>query len=166
MSTTEPELVARRGHGECSTEIVPAQGLWAKLKAECFTDPNLPPADIITTDDELLVRVTLCLQGDLRHHLCGRLCFKLAWDSCGPADDGEVVEWRDMDPCRTRDDCYVVEFRLPAGRLEAGECGTVYCFCVTVSSRTIECPNEDPPYYTGLIHGFCRDICCIMVRPA
>ena len=77
-----------------------------------------------------------------------------------------MVIWREMDPCLTRDDCYVVDFSLPPGTLQAGECGTIYCFCVTVSSRTKECPGKVPPYYTGLIHGFCKDICCIMVRPA
>ena len=105
----------------------------------------------------------LCIEGELRRHLCGELCIQLAWESCGPAKEGQVTQWIDMDPCMADDECYEYTFRLPGGTFEAGECGTVYCFCVTVSSRK-RCP--DGRVYTGLIHGFCRDICCIMVRPA
>ena len=152
---------ATKGHGTCSVEIVPPPGLTATLSAECFEgEPALDPTDIITDQQELIVKVKLCIDGDLRRHLCGRLCFRLAWESCGPAEEDQRVIWVDLDPCR--DECYEAVFRLPPGTLAAGECGNIYCFCVTVSSR-MECDGRT---FTGLIHGFCRDICCIMVRPA
>lgn len=153
------------GHGHkkrCSVEIVPPGGLRGTLEAECFElDPVLNPTDVITDKQRFRVRVRWCLLGDLRRHLCGSFCVCVAWESCGPAVEGQWCQEIPLNPCDD-DGCYELDFDFAPGQLPAGDCGTIYCLCVTISSRQI-CP--DGTKYVGLMHGFCKDVCCIMVRP-
>jgi hypothetical protein len=150
------------GHRKkCSVEIVPAGRLEGTLEAECFElDPALQPTDIITDRQSFRVRVKWCVIGELRRHLCGTWCIQIAWESCGSGPEGEWHRDIDFDGC-DEDGCYQLDFDFPPGRLPAGECGTVYCLCVTLSSKRV-CGERK---YVGLIHGFCKDVCCIMVRP-
>jgi len=161
MSETA-EAVPAKGQGpagDCSVLIVP-KPLSATLSVECTEALD---DGIIAENESLSVLVRLCIKGDLRRHLCGELCLKLAWESCGSAPEGEVKHWIELDPCLPEDKCYEHTFTLPGSTFQAGDCGTMYCFCVTMSSR-MKC--EDGRTYTGLIHGFCKELCCIMVRPA
>lgn len=146
----------------CSVEIVPPPGLSATLEASCHEgDPSLDPTDVITDKQELIVKVKWCVQGDLRRHLCGTWCVCVAWESCGPGPEEQWCERLPFNPCLPDNQCYEQIFRFPPGRLPAGDCGTIYCLCVTLSSEVV-C---DGTKYVGLIHGFCKEVCCIMVRP-
>jgi hypothetical protein len=152
------------GHGGkiCTVEIVPPGGLTGTLEAECFEIGNLlDPVTVISDKQTLRVKVKWCLLGDLRRHLCGSFCVAVQWESCGPAVEGEWVKQINLDPCDD-DGCYELDFDFGPGVLKPGECGTVYCLCVTISSRQI-CP--DGTKYVGLMHGFCKDVCCVMIRP-
>jgi hypothetical protein len=155
------ELVGHRRR--CEIEIVPPPGLRATLEASVHEgDPELPPTDIISTNQELIVKVKWCVLGDLRRHLCGTWCVCVSWESCGPALEGQWCQRLPFDPCLPDDKCYEAIFRFEPGRLSAGDCGTIYCLCVTLSSEA-DCP--DGTRYPGLIFGFCKDVACVMVRP-
>jgi hypothetical protein len=164
MTETAESLGLAHHRRRCSVEIVPPPGLRATLEASCHEgDPALPPTDIISANQELLVKVRWCVQGDLRRHLCGTWCVNVAWESCGPGPEEQASQRVPFDPCLPDDRCYEAEFRFPPGTLPPGDCGTIYCLCVTLSSE-VTCP--DGTRYAGLIFGFCRDVCCVMVRPA
>lgn len=164
MAETAESLELGRHRKKCEVEIVPPPGLRATLEASAHEgDPVLPPTDIISDKQELLVKVKWCVQGDLRRHLCGTWCVSVAWESCGPGPEQQADPKRvPFDPCLPDDRCYETEFRFPPGTLPAGDCGTIYCLCVTLSSE-VTCP--DGTRYAGLIFGFCKDVSCIMVRP-
>jgi hypothetical protein len=164
MAETGESLELGHHRRRCSVEIVPAPGLTATLEASCHEgDPAQPPTDIIGANQPLIVRVKWCVQGDLRRHLCGTWCVNVAWESCGPAPERQESQRVEFDPCLPDDKCYEAVFRFPPGTFDPGDCGTIYCLCVTLSSERT-CP--DGTKYAGLIFGFCRDVCCIMVRPA
>jgi hypothetical protein len=164
MAETAESLELARHRKKCEIEIVPPPGLSATLEASVHEgDPELPPTSIISENQELLVKVKWCVQGDLRRHLCGRWCVKVAWESCGPGEESESGPIHvDFDPCLPDDKCYEAEFRFPPRTLKAGDCGAVYTLCVTLSSETEECAGTR---YAGLIFGFCDDVARIMVRP-
>jgi hypothetical protein len=148
---------------KCEVEIVPPPGLRATLEASVHEgDPALPPTNIISVNQEILVKVKWCVLGDLRRHLCGTWCVKVAWESCGPGPEEQSPPRHvDFDPCLPDNKCYETEFRFPPGTLPAGDCGTVYTLCVTLSSERV-CNGTK---YAGLIFGFCDDVARIMVRP-
>jgi hypothetical protein len=164
MATTDVLDEAAHPHRKkCSVEIVPPPGLRATLEAECYElEPVLKPTDIISDQQRFRIRVKWCVHGELRRHLCGTWCVSVAYESCGPAEEGQVIKRIPFDPCLPDDRCYELDFDFEPGTLAPGDCGTVYCFCVTLSSETTTCP--DGQRYAGLIFGFCRDVCCIMVR--
>jgi hypothetical protein len=148
---------------KCEVEIVPPPGLKATLEASVHEgDPALPPTNIISVNQEILVKVKWCVLGDLRRHLCGTWCVKVAWESCGPGPEEQAPPRKlDFDPCLPDNKCYETEFRFAPGTLPAGDCGTVYTLCVTLSSERV-CNGTK---YAGLIFGFCDDVARIMVRP-
>jgi len=161
MAATEQPTTITRHRKQCEVEIVPPGGLTASLEATVHEgNPQLPPTDIVTENQAIIVRVRWCIHGDLRHHLCGTWCVKVAWESCGDGPEGHQVIRVPFDPCLPDDVCYEKDITIPAGTLPAGECGTVYCFCVTLSSA-YECQNTQ---YPGPIFGFCDNVACVMVR--
>lgn len=151
---------------QCEVEIVPIGGLTATLEASVHEgDPQLPPTDIVSEDQDIIVTVRWCVHGELRHHLCGIWCVKVAWESCGDGPEGHQIDHVLFNPCLPDNQCYETNVVLDAKthKLTAGECGTVYCFCVTLTSE-YDCPPAGR--FPGPIFGFCDHICCVMVRPA
>jgi hypothetical protein len=164
MAEIAESLELGRHRKKCEIEIVPPPGLTATLEASVHEgNPELPPTDIVSANQELIVKVKWCVQGDLRRHLRGTWIVCVSWESCGPALEGEWKRRVEFDPCLPDNKCYEAEFRFPPGRLPPGDCGTIYCLCVTLTSEA-ECP--DGTKYAGLIFGFCKDVACVMVRPA
>jgi hypothetical protein len=162
MAETAESLELARHRKKCEIEIVPPPGLSATLEASVHEgDPELPPTDIISANQELIVKVKWCVQGDLRRHLCGTWCVCVSWESCGPALEGQWCQRVPFQPCLPDNKCYEAIFRFEPGQISPGECGTIYCLCVTLSSE-VDC---DGTKYAGLIFGFCKDVACIMVRP-
>jgi hypothetical protein len=164
MAANEQPTALTRHHKRCDVEIVPPGGLTATLEATVHPgEPDIPPADIIDENQDVIVIVRWCIHGDLRHHLCGTWCVKVAYESCGDGPEGHQVVHVPFDPCLPDDKCYEAVVRIRAGehKLPAGECGTVYCFCVTLTSE-YDCPYG---HFPGPIFGFCNDVACIMVRP-
>lgn len=161
MAEAEQLTTLSHHRNRCEVEIVPPGGLTATLEATVHEGaPELPPTEIVAENQDILVIVRWCIHGDLRHHLCGTWCVKVAWESCGDGPEGHEIEHLPFDPCLPDNECYKKEVRIPAGTLKAFECGTVYCFCVTLTSE-YDCPGG---HFAGPIFGFCRNVACIMVR--
>jgi hypothetical protein len=163
MAETEQQTALSRYRHRCDVEIAPLGGLTATLEATVHPGaPEVPPSDIVAANQDVFVNVRWCVQGELRHHLCGTWCVKAAYESCGDGPEGHQVVHVPFNPCLDDDTCYeaVVPIRASEHKLLAGECGTVYCFCVTLSSE-YDCDGKRFP---GPIWGFCNNIACIMVR--
>lgn len=144
---------------KCRVEIVPPPGITAVLESQCYElEPVLKPTDIVSDKQRFRVRVTWQVEGDLRRHLCGTWCVTTAWESCGDFPEGHRTREIPFNPCG--DGRYELDFDFEPGDLTASDCGVVYCFCVTLGSKVV---CEDATY-TGLIFGFCKDVCCIQVR--
>jgi hypothetical protein len=142
----------------CAIEIAPPGTLSLKLSASCHEDSATgPEAEVVAESQTFYVVVKWKTLGTLRRHICGRWCLKVAWESCGPGSEAAIHRYIDIDPCK---DDYEEPFAIQGGDLGAGDCGTIYCLCVTLSSAS-ECPDGD----VGLLFGSCKDVCCIMVRP-
>ena len=161
MANTEQLAATSVRRQPCIVEIVPPGGLTATFEATVHEgDPQLPPTDIVAENQDIVVKARWCIQGKLRHHLCGTWCVKVAWESCGDGPEGHQVVHVPFDPCLPDNQCYETVARIGAGTLTAGDCGTAYCFCVTLTSE-YDCPNG---HFPGPIFGFCRNVACIMVR--
>jgi hypothetical protein len=165
MANTEQLAATSVNREPCIVEIVPPGGLTATFYATVHAgEPDIPPTTIVDESQDIVVKARWCIQGDLRHHLCGTWCLKVAWESCGDGSEGHQVTHVPFDPCLPDNRCYEAIVRIPAGRLGAGECGTVYCFCVTLTSE-YDCPRDGGAQrFAGPIFGFCRNVACIMVR--
>jgi hypothetical protein len=162
MTNKTAEQLASRGWDSCSVELfrrgVPGDVTIWYLVAESRPRDDYPypdPVDIISWDQTYYVIVYITLEGDVRRHLCGRLCVDVDVDTCGPAPDIQLPEESvALDPCG--DGSYFVVFTLPAGTFAPppdypNRCGRVYRLCVTVGS-------EDACGNPGLIWGHCDSV--------
>lgn len=122
-----------------------------------FYNPAGEPCLVVHENQELRVVVTVKLTGRILNYLCNtKICVQLAFESCGSGPEGELHEWKTLVPCET--DTYTFEFRVPSGRLTAGECGRQYELCITLGSK--DCCGK-----VGFIFGTCKDL-DITVLPA
>ena len=161
MANDTEELTSRMGE-PCSVEIfrrgIPGDvKIWYNV-AESRPTPDVPypdPVEIIAWDQTYYVNVHVRLKGDVRRHLCGKLCVDIDVDTCGRAPDLEFEEEEvELDPCG--DGNYVIVFELPPYTFQPPEdhparCGRVYRLCVTVGS-------QDACGKPGLIWGHCDSI--------
>ena len=124
-----------------------------------FYDVAGHPCRVVHENDEIRIVVVLKLTGRILNYLCNtKICVQVAFESCGTGPEDSVHQWKVLNPCAPGGDRYEFDFRIPAGRLTAGECGTQYELCITVGSK--DCCDK-----VGFIFGTCKDF-DITVLPA
>ncbi|MDX2030680.1 MAG: hypothetical protein SF339_08420 [Blastocatellia bacterium] len=151
---------------ECEIEI-PAQmcvDLNAKMTAEFFERGGIKPTNIIRCGQASGVRVKFdfTAAGTLKRLLCGKVCIKVAYESCGRGPESQVVRWINFNLCEQ--DVYQVEIELPENffcpaPMPADDCGTVFCLCISA----VVFDNCKTPQPVG-IGAFCKGP-CILVMP-
>jgi hypothetical protein len=137
--------------------LEPRREIW-DLRGEMtatFADESNPsePVGFITSNQTLLVTVTVTLKGRIRYYLCNTtLCVNLAFEACGQGALGDcckhIVLDGDNSPCQT--DKWVFDFEIKPGTLTTGECGREYTLCITLGSK--DCCGQ-----VGFIFGSCHD---------
>ena len=142
---------------ECKVEITPyVSQLAGLLRAEVWEVGGDHPTGIIRDDQQWYVKVKFDLEGPLLHHLCGKLCFALHIECMGDGPELTLVkEWVELDPCGNG--TYEVELRVPAGVIDAPDCGQVCCLVVTVTS-------QDPCGNPGHIAAYCEGPCIMFAK--
>ncbi|MGH3867648.1 MAG: hypothetical protein ACRDQ4_16230 [Pseudonocardiaceae bacterium] len=124
------------------------------------TDPD-EPIGIIHANQTLVVKVTIVLSGKSLHYLCDtELCVCLAYDACGIDVEGQICKTikleGEYDPCNTG--TFVFKFEIPPNTLTAGDCGTQYDICLTISSK--DCCGD-----FGFLFGCCKDFDICVLPP-
>ena len=167
-----PEQLARyersQRFGYCTFEIDPMDAtLWGWISASVYEggrpEGHQDPVDIITTNEDLWVKVRWRLAGHLIRHLCGYFCVCVHFESIGPGpeitadcdNNGRPCQYVEMNPCG--DGYYEMWCRIPGGQLTPGRCGTVYEVAVTLTSLN---PCKEP----GHIRAFCKDFVLVRMR--
>lgn len=105
----------------------------------------------------------ICLEGNLRYHLCGRLCVSLHVECLGPGTEDTLDPvWIELEPCG--DGCYPFDIEIPEGYFTPGEdgCGQVCCFVLTVTSFAPYC--EGVPNRPGHINCWAKGPCVMIHR--
>lgn len=104
---------------------------------------GIDPTNIITSEQESLVRVDITFGGKLSHLFSLTWCVCVAFESHGSGPEGELcvkdIPWN---PCRDGD-VTTVDVVVPAGYLPAKECGAVYNITVTVTAKD-QCGHPAP----------------------
>ncbi len=144
---------------ECPIEISPfVSELTGGLRATIYEEGQPGPQQIISIDNDWYVDVEWFLHGHLTRHLCGTFCIGVHLESIGegaePSFGPQEVE---MDPCGNGH--YRHQFRIPAGKVQASDCGKVYIVAVTLTSK-------DACGKTGHIAAFCRKGSLMFTNPA
>lgn len=134
---------------ECPIEISDfAADLTAGLRATIYEDGQSGPQKIIDITNNWVIDVEWFVHGHLARHLCGTFCVGVHLESVGEGEEYSFeTQEMEMDPCG--DGHYRLPFRIPAGKVKAGDCGKVYIVAVTLTSK-------DPCGRAGHIAGFCR----------
>ncbi len=151
---------------DCEIEI-PAQmciDLKAKMTAEFYEKDGKSPVNIIRCNQASGVRLTFDFSecSDLKRLLCGNMCIKVAYESCGGGPEDSIVKWVKFDLCNKEK--YELDIEFPAKffcptPLPKDDCGTVFCLCISV----VLFDNCDEPKPIG-IGAYCKGP-CILVMP-
>ncbi|MBP6820941.1 MAG: hypothetical protein KA368_05330 [Acidobacteria bacterium] len=151
---------------ECYIEI-PAQmcvDLKAKMTAEFYETGGTAPASIIRCNQASGVKVKFDFtdSSELKRLLCGNLCVKVAYESCGKGAEDSVVKWVKFQLCDKL--VYEMDIEFPANYfcpepLPIEDCGTVFCLCISV----VLFDDCRPPKPIG-VGAYCKGP-CILVMP-
>ena len=142
---------------KCGCQVIPYDSLYVTMK--CTLWQNGEPCGYLDVDKPAEYRVRVCLKGNLRYHLCGKLCVCVHIECLGPGPEITLPCVKlDLDPCDP-DGCYDFVVPIPAGTLQPGQegCGQVCCFTTTLTSFTM-C---DQP---GHIACWCKGHCVMIYR--
>lgn len=142
----------------CPIEISPfVCRLTGGMQATIYEDGEEGPQQHIRIDRDWYVDVEWYLHGHLTRHLCGSFCIGVHLESIGAGEEFSLgPEAVVMEPCG--DGHYRHRFKVNAGRVSAGECGTLYEVAVTLTSK-------DSCGGAGHIAAFCKEGCVMFVEP-
>jgi hypothetical protein len=145
---------------KCDFEVAPLENiLTGTMEVFAYEENSDEAKTIVSTDEDVTIKVVVRLQGLILHQLCGQLCICVYLESIGPGR-----EYRFPDPCRRidldpcGDGVYVIKIVIPAGDVSADECGALYIVAVTLTSFDV-CGNP------GHIAAYCKDACLMFYNP-
>lgn len=139
---------------QCVIEVPPrfCDQLNATLTVALLEEPSYAPTNIITVNQDYIVRVCVELGADIKKLLCGEWVLSVAIEGIGPAKEFKKTQIIPMDNCNPKPDCW--DFRIKGsefGVSSGGDAaGDVFYIVITVVARD-SCAHKP----IG-IAGFCK----------
>ncbi|MGD9702671.1 MAG: hypothetical protein AB7Q42_21820 [Acidimicrobiia bacterium] len=134
----EASLSAEAMDLSAATEIeLPSPALRVWFNATILDSHGVAPETVISNEDPFVVKWEICVDGPLWRLICGCWCVDLKIESLGGGFEGTLSELLGrgcgfrycFDGCRYRYFCY--QQTVPAGKLEAGKCSSLYLMSAT-----------------------------------
>ena len=127
------------------------------MRATIYEEGQKGPQEHIDVSNDWWVDVEWCLEGHLRHHLCGSFCIGVHLESIGKGKDYSFHEDDiEMEPCGNG--YYRFPFRIPAGEIRTSDCGRLYLVAVTLTSKN-PCGGQ------GHINAYVKEGCVMFHLP-
>ena len=142
---------------DCPFDISPiAARLKGAMRATIYEEGQQGPQEHIDISNDWVVDVEWYLKGHLTKHLCGEFCIEVHLESIGEGREYTLgPQHVKMDPCGKG--YYRHLFKVPAGHIQAGDCGRLYIVAVTLTSKDA-CGGQ------GHINAFCKEGCVMFVQ--